>query len=105
SSRRRHTRWPRDWSSDVCSSDLIVTTGAFPFAAGSADSALVVTLAPGKYSAEVIADSGAGGVALTQSNSMAWVPPPAARRCSRRSEERRVGKGVDRGGGGRIERK
>src|SRR5690625_5775127 len=24
SSRRRHTRWPRDWSSDVCSSDLIV---------------------------------------------------------------------------------
>src|SRR5439155_4600656 len=22
SSRRRHTRWPRDWSSDVCSSDL-----------------------------------------------------------------------------------
>src|SRR5690625_2063228 len=24
SSRRRHTRWPRDWSSDVCSSDLPV---------------------------------------------------------------------------------
>src|SRR5207253_3453101 len=23
-SRRRHTRWPRDWSSDVCSSDLDV---------------------------------------------------------------------------------
>src|SRR5439155_13850290 len=22
SSRRQHTRWPRDWSSDVCSSDL-----------------------------------------------------------------------------------
>src|SRR5690625_6730087 len=22
SSRRRHTNWPRDWSSDVCSSDL-----------------------------------------------------------------------------------
>src|SRR5690625_6770967 len=22
SSRRRHTRWPRDWSSDVCSSDF-----------------------------------------------------------------------------------
>src|SRR6266508_6152359 len=27
SSRRRHTRWPRDWSSDVCSSDLIYTVG------------------------------------------------------------------------------
>src|SRR5690625_7646527 len=24
SSKRRHTRWPRDWSSDVCSSDLDV---------------------------------------------------------------------------------
>src|SRR5439155_1758368 len=27
SSRRRHTRWPRDWSSDVCSSDLEVGLG------------------------------------------------------------------------------
>src|SRR5207253_7327201 len=27
SSRRRHTRWPRDWSSDVCSSDLVVELG------------------------------------------------------------------------------
>src|SRR5207253_3521831 len=26
SSRRRHTRWPRDWSSDVCSSDLSAAT-------------------------------------------------------------------------------
>src|SRR6266508_1058487 len=30
SSRRRHTRWPRDWSSDVCSSDLPVVDGARP---------------------------------------------------------------------------
>src|SRR5690625_7818277 len=28
SSRRRHTRWPRDWSSDVCSSDLARALGA-----------------------------------------------------------------------------
>src|SRR5207253_6597320 len=28
SSRRRHTRWPRDWSSDVCSSDLIMNLRA-----------------------------------------------------------------------------
>src|SRR5690625_7210608 len=27
SSRRRHTRWPRDWSSDVCSSDLKSAVG------------------------------------------------------------------------------
>src|SRR5207253_8686303 len=26
--RRRHTRWPRDWSSDVCSSDLWLVRGA-----------------------------------------------------------------------------
>src|SRR5207253_6394962 len=29
SSRRRHTRWPRDWSSDVCSSDLNATWIAY----------------------------------------------------------------------------
>src|SRR5207253_8064966 len=41
SSRRRHTRWPRDWSSDVCSSDLSLgvilyefLTGAPPFTSG-----------------------------------------------------------------------
>src|SRR2546429_2624094 len=28
SSRRRHTRCSRDWSSDVCSSDLLVCRGA-----------------------------------------------------------------------------
>src|SRR5439155_511601 len=27
SSRRRHTSWPRDWSSDVCSSDLAAAAG------------------------------------------------------------------------------
>src|SRR5439155_3035031 len=33
--RRRHTRWPRDWSSDVCSSDLAgeFATAAARFAA------------------------------------------------------------------------
>src|SRR6267378_5324751 len=30
SSRRRHTRSLRDWSSDVCSSDLLMTTAALP---------------------------------------------------------------------------
>src|SRR5438876_3375019 len=27
SSRRRHTRWTGDWSSDVCSSDLVAVVG------------------------------------------------------------------------------
>src|SRR6516164_10343363 len=29
SSRRRHTRWNCDWSSDVCSSDLVIGIGMF----------------------------------------------------------------------------
>src|SRR5439155_8661540 len=32
SSRRRHTRWPRDWSSDVCSSDLHLAANLLQFA-------------------------------------------------------------------------
>src|SRR5207253_8689791 len=34
SSRRRHTRWPRDWSSDVCSSDLGTEGGRILFVNG-----------------------------------------------------------------------
>src|SRR5437870_10686029 len=29
-SRRRHTSWPRDWSSDVCSSDLAARSRSKP---------------------------------------------------------------------------
>src|SRR2546429_5839874 len=35
SSRRRHTRCSRDWSSDVCSSDLVVGDGDGPAGAGA----------------------------------------------------------------------
>src|SRR5207253_4216375 len=31
---RRHTRWPRDWSSDVCSSDLPAVAGVVLAAVG-----------------------------------------------------------------------
>src|SRR5690606_17962699 len=34
SSRRRHTRFSRDWSSDVCSSDLTVALAGYAVAAG-----------------------------------------------------------------------
>src|SRR3712207_1277589 len=40
SSRRRHTRYWRDWSSDVCSSDL----GASKFVKGDAIAAIIITL-------------------------------------------------------------
>src|SRR5256884_7348004 len=35
SSRRRHTRCSRDWSSDVCSSDLLVAVGVLVALAGA----------------------------------------------------------------------
>src|SRR6266508_6550625 len=40
SSRRRHTRWPRDWSSDVCSSDLCCARPS----GGSSMRALLITV-------------------------------------------------------------
>src|SRR4051794_41963973 len=73
SSRRRHTRWTGDWSSDVCSSDLKARHG------GPADR---VGREP--------RDGGSCGCS----------------RCDRcRSEERRVGKGVDLGGRRIIKKK
>ncbi|MDO8541128.1 MAG: delta-60 repeat domain-containing protein [Opitutaceae bacterium] len=41
-------------------------TGAFPLAAGSADSAAVVTLNPGIYTMQVVDTRGTGGVALAE---------------------------------------
>src|SRR5215475_15605111 len=62
SSRRRHTRVSRDWSSDVCSSDLVRRTLPEPM--------------------EPLRATDAQGVTVR----------------APRSEERRVGKGVDLGG-------
>src|SRR5437660_3478188 len=69
SSRRRHTRWPRDWSSDVCSSDLDLQ---------------------GEYETD---PAQTGGVVL-QHGLTAYVPVifGCNEVCSSRSEERRVGK-------------
>src|SRR5439155_11511447 len=44
SSRRRHTRWPRDWSSDVCSSDLVYEAGRGPLAGPVVAAAVVLDL-------------------------------------------------------------
>src|SRR5439155_8013708 len=40
SSRRRHTRWPRDWSSDVRSSDLLVSAQECNWTSGISASAI-----------------------------------------------------------------
>src|SRR5690606_41056390 len=76
SSRRRHTRFSRDWSSDVCSSDL-VAVGA---AADLLDVGLGLAQRPPR-----VADGGLGVDAC---------PVEVLRAAAelRRSEERRVGK-------------
>jgi hypothetical protein len=40
--------------------------GAFPLVTGSGDTALLLELAPGNYTAQVSAPAGAGGVALLE---------------------------------------
>src|SRR5437870_10082402 len=62
SSRRRHTRWPRDWSSDVCSSDLAYVGTALGPYAGYLCGVLLwlgITLAMGAV-ATVFADAALG---------------------------------------------
>src|SRR5699024_11321595 len=76
SSRRRHTRSKRDWSSDVCSSDL-----------GRA--LLIARLRRGKYHS-----SATPSISLHRKNHSGRARPEncATRRRGVRSEERRVGK-------------
>jgi hypothetical protein len=47
-------------------STAVTQTGAFPLVAGSADSAAIVTLAPGNYTMQVIDVRGNGGVGLAE---------------------------------------
>src|SRR5437660_11592896 len=71
SSRRRHTRWPRDWSSDVCSSDLLP------------------------------ANQCTNGIGIGSLRHQPRAKPMIEVAClilEQRSEERRVGKSVDLGG-------
>src|SRR5439155_13282277 len=83
SSRRRHTRWPRDWSSDVCSSDLI---------ADEDERALLHTLVEARL---LVADhvGGATGFRVAHEALLRRWP-----RVTARSEERRVGKECRSGG-------
>jgi sugar lactone lactonase YvrE len=45
---------------------VAVQVGAFPLVAGSGDSALIVSLAPGSYSAMVVAPNGTSGTAIVE---------------------------------------
>src|SRR5207253_3930658 len=73
SSRRRHTRWPRDWSSDVCSSDL-----------GAGHSEEVV--------AKALEDWGKPVFVASKVSPSHFAYDDLLRSARKRSEERRVGK-------------
>src|SRR6266700_1910336 len=63
SSRRRHTRFSRDWSSDVCSSDLTVT-GLWNYAQSFAmsDNSFGTTFGPSSPGAVNLVSGDTGGV-------------------------------------------
>src|SRR5439155_5024207 len=93
SSRRRHTRWPRDWSSDVCSSDL----------AGPARRPSRCTCARDLARAQVHLDGRRAGPAVGGAVGLEAARPArlGAGLPRSRSEERRVGKECrERGWGG-----
>src|SRR5207302_2079482 len=92
---RRHTRFSRDWSSDVCSSDL---GAAYAVASGAYDIAMAVGV-------EKVKDSGYQGAVgagrtptdgtertLTAAAMYSMIVPAYAKKYGVRSEERRVGK-------------
>src|SRR5439155_18791588 len=96
SSRRRHTRWPRDWSSDVCSSDLLEAHGIPPI-----DLVCVNLYEFEKVAAkldapleELIENIDIGGPTMIRAAAKNWQDVAV------RSEERRVGK-EGRSGGSR----
>src|SRR5437870_13567436 len=84
SSRRRHTRWPRDWSSDVCSSDLL----------SDADT----SHSKGRSEAEDPEAKSGGVDGRARSGRLGMLRTSETVDSTRRSEERRVGKSVDRWG-------
>src|SRR5439155_15176377 len=81
SSRRRHTRWPRDWSSDVCSSDLSRSEQPSPSSRGQL--ACDRVLDPPAELGDVLVERHVEGVDSALSPVLDG---------DRRSEERRVGK-------------
>src|SRR5699024_11585561 len=91
SSRRRHTRSKRDWSSDVCSSDLLSSSIPPPCLHSSLDTNFVLTgsLCIASLSASLAVSSGIPAISnitlpgFTAATQYSTAP---------RSEERRVGK-------------
>src|SRR5690606_40726299 len=91
SSRRRHTRFSRDWSSDVCSSDLDLGVGIlFPFLGAGGDRDIAMnSVAPVWDGNETWLVLGGGGLLAAFPLAYAVVMPAVY---APRPEERRVGR-------------
>src|SRR5207253_5046327 len=93
---RRHTRWPRDWSSDVCSSDLMTRSAAARYAR---DKIRFNVIAPGlietPMSGRAVSDPAIRSyLAIKQPLADGpGTPDDCAEAALYRSEERRVGRG------------
>src|SRR5207253_8545030 len=87
SSRRRHTRWPRDWSSDVCSSDLVNTANTVT--AKSHSAAVDIKILPTPTLGGVLQSTPLVEIIVGEANAKATYDRLTGKP---RSEERRVGK-------------
>src|SRR5207302_5022860 len=90
SSRRRHTRFSRDWSSDVCSSDLLLPSFLYlpsPVEAPEGAFDLPWDASPDCVVGQYARDRGALVPGRLVASAKSWLSHPG------RSEERRVGKG------------
>src|SRR5690625_2459419 len=90
SSRRRHTSWPRDWSSDVCSSDLdfqahrrvhFVTPG------GPRDGQITIPCAVERHRPHLARRRDDRHIARRSTAANVDSAPHAARRCSQRVQD------------------
>src|SRR5699024_11723717 len=73
SSRRRHTRSKRDWSSDVCSSDLGCTKTPFEMMELSCEALELTRSVVGKLNASAASDLGCAALSLKAAIQGAWL--------------------------------
>src|SRR5262249_60047128 len=84
-SRRRHTRLVSDWSSDVCSSDLAIESGA---ASSTAPNDVTIVPTMNGCHAAYVSLTGSQPLDQMKLSPQSWIDGQAPSR----SEERRVGK-------------
>src|SRR5690606_41079390 len=98
SSRRRHTRFSRDWSSDVCSSDLIGQPAQGLLGAAQVEEELALSLGRGNLDDAPVAQDELVHLRLDPMDGEGNQTHTDVRVEAFRSEERRVGKSVEVGG-------